>query len=306
MKLSQIRHVLAVAESGSLRAAGRQLNIAQPAITRSIRDIEQELGVPLFERSVRGVHLTPMGKVFVRRAQTVQSELRRAREEIDQLKGRMVGQVNVALSTAPSLILLPKVLVNFERAYPDVVVTLTESLFAPIAHDLLDGKIDFFVGPIEPGFMPKEFDVEPLFDSHRVVLARRGHSLASARRLEELAGARWVRSTHVTEDEFALAFTRLGLPAPQVVLNAASAHIRILAVIESDLLTIVPAHWISFAPMADRLVALELEPSLSSTPICIVRNKNAPLTPLAEYMSDLMRRAGGIHAERTAMAAVKQ
>jgi LysR family transcriptional regulator of abg operon len=91
MKLSQLRDVVAVSETGSLRAAGRHLGIAQPAITRSIREIEHELGVTLFERHAKGVRLTDIGRAFVRRAESVQSELRRAEEEIAQLKGRLTG-----------------------------------------------------------------------------------------------------------------------------------------------------------------------------------------------------------------------
>ena len=101
MKLSHLRDILAVSERGSLRAAGRYLGVAQPAITRSIREIEHELGVPLFERHAKGVRLTAMGEVFVRRAATIDSELRRAREEINQLRGRATGQVAIAMSTAP-------------------------------------------------------------------------------------------------------------------------------------------------------------------------------------------------------------
>ncbi|HTP81621.1 MAG TPA: LysR family transcriptional regulator, partial [Alphaproteobacteria bacterium] len=59
MKLSQVRDVVAVAERGSLRAAARHLGAAQPALSRSIHELERELGVPLFERRARGMVLTP-------------------------------------------------------------------------------------------------------------------------------------------------------------------------------------------------------------------------------------------------------
>src|SRR6188508_1885518 len=87
MKLHQIRDLLAVAEKGSLRAAARQLGLAQPSISRSIRELERELGAPLLERQARGTVLTPTGKLFASRAGAAASELRRAREEIAQLHG---------------------------------------------------------------------------------------------------------------------------------------------------------------------------------------------------------------------------
>src|SRR5262249_8002374 len=91
MKLNQMRDVVAIAERGSLRAAARHLSLAQPALTRSVHELERELGVPLFERRARGMILTPMGEAFVRRANAVLSEVRRARDEVEQLHGGTRG-----------------------------------------------------------------------------------------------------------------------------------------------------------------------------------------------------------------------
>ena len=118
MKLSQLRDVLAVAETGSLRAAGRHLGIAQPAITRSIREIEQELGATLFERHAKGVRLTEIGHAFLARAQAIQAELLRAKDEVDQLRGRMSGKVSIALSTASIMSCCPKRWASSASAIP--------------------------------------------------------------------------------------------------------------------------------------------------------------------------------------------
>jgi LysR family transcriptional regulator of abg operon len=103
MKLSQIRDVVAIAESGSLRAAAQHLGLAQPALTRSIRELEHELGAALFERRARGMVLTAAGDVFLQRARAVQAELQRSRDEIDQLKGLTRGQVVIGLSMASNI-----------------------------------------------------------------------------------------------------------------------------------------------------------------------------------------------------------
>ena len=111
MKPNHIRDVIAVAERGSLRSAARHLGIAQPAITRSIRELEHELGVTLFERHVTGAALTPIGKAFLCAAQRPSNlELQRTKDEIQQLKGLKTGSVAVGLSTAGHVALLPRVL----------------------------------------------------------------------------------------------------------------------------------------------------------------------------------------------------
>ena len=91
MTLNQLRNVVAIAERGSLRSAARFLGVTQPAITRSIRELEHELGVTLFERHASGMALTAMGQVLVRRATSIQSEVGRVHSELAQLKGNQVG-----------------------------------------------------------------------------------------------------------------------------------------------------------------------------------------------------------------------
>jgi LysR family transcriptional regulator of abg operon len=295
MKLSHLRDVLAVAEAGSLRAASRQLGIAQPAMTRNIRDIENELGVALFERHVRGVRLTEMGEVFVRRAASVEAELRRAREEIEQLKGKTTGQVSLAASTAASIAVLPRALANFRKDYPNALVKVSESLFQPIETDLLEGRVDMYVGVFDEEAFTNQFLIEKLFDNRRVIVARKGHPLSGTRRLADLVDARWVRptlATRTSEADFERMFERAGLPAPEIVMHSRSTLITLMVVASSDLLTILPKQWLEFALAADQFQSLEVDDPLVAAPVCIVRRRDLPLTPMAERLCDLVRRSG--------------
>ena len=307
MKLSHVRDVLAVADNGSIRAAGRRLGTTQPAITRSIREIEQEFGVSLFERHAKGVRLTEMGRAFVRRAEAVQSEVRRAREEIEQLKGSMTGEVSVALSTATIMSIMPRAVKEFRRRFPDAVLKIHESFFQPVEKDLVSGNIDLYVGPLDPATKARQLTIEPLFENYRLIVARKGHPLARARTLEELADARWVRptlSTHIVEADFEEMFARAGLPRPKIVIKARSALITVLSVANSDLLTVIPRQWIDLPLFVGAIEPLALPP-LTSAPIAIVRRKDMPLTPIAEYLCDMVRRVGGhcAHAYAEADAA---
>jgi len=296
MKLTQIRDLLAVAEAGSLRAAGRHLGVAQPVITRSIRELEQELGTSLFERHAKGVKLTVTGETFVRRLRLVDAELRRAREEISQMEGSNLGHVSIALSTATCMSLLPKTVSAFARRYPDATLKISESLFQPIENYLARGEIDFWIGPLEPSGVSPQFVVEKLFDNTRRVVARRGHPLASARTLSELTEARWVRptlSTRTTEADFELMFRTAGLPPPKIAMHSRSSLVTALTVANTDMLTVLPQQWIEFAPMAHMYQALDLEEDMPVAPTCMVRRNGLPLTPIAEYLSDLLRKAAG-------------
>ena len=260
MKLSHLRDILAVSEHGSLRAAGRHLGVAQPAITRSVREIEQELGVPLFERHAKGVRLTPMGAIFIRRAMAVESELRRAREEIDQLRGAATGQVSIALSTASSITLMPRVMPTFRRRYPDALVKISESFFHAAEADILDGRTDFYVGPLDPTMSGSKFAIEKLYDNRRWVMGRRDHPLAAAASLAELGDARWVsptlstlnsdEATRYSDIDLDDMFAQLGLPGPRIVVHARPALIVMLTIVDSDLLTVLPQQWLDFPATA--------------------------------------------------------
>src|SRR5579885_1773467 len=273
MKLSSIRDILAVVEAGSLRAASRQLGITQPSITRSIRDTENELGLSLFTRHAHGVTLTEMGRLFVQRAKAIQSELRHIVEDLEQAKGRFTGQVSVAMSAAASIALMPSILSTFQSQYPLALLRLTESLFQPIESQIVSGEIDFFVGPIYEDHTTSLL-VEKLFENRRIVIARNGHPLAGAKTLAELRDAELIRpSFSNVRDEayFETMFERAGLPRPKIAAQSRSAMITLLAVANSNLLTILPVQWLEFMPAGERLVAINLGESLKAAPVCIVR-----------------------------------
>ena len=295
MKLNQLRDVMAVAERGSLRAAARHLGVAQPALTRSIQELERELGVPLFEREAKGVVPTKMGELFIRRANAVRSELRRAREEIDQFKGEMHGHVSVCLSTVPHIALLPYALPAFRARYPDVHLDLAEGLYPIVEGPLRMGLIDCYVGPPPREPAGPELVVEKLFDNTRVIMSRRGHPLARARSLADLIDAEWLTTsiTHKADEELVPLFTEAGLPAPRIVMQAHSSLTYIVAVAYSDLLIMVPKQWLDFPFTRDLLQRIDVVEPLPAPPICLVRRAGLPLTPAAEYFCDMIRRASG-------------
>lgn len=293
MKLMQLNHLVAVAQLGGLRRAARHLGIAQPAITRSIQDLEHELGVTLFERSATGMTLTPIGEAFVRRTAAVQLELERAREEVQQLRGVSTGTVSIGLSTAPHVSMLPMVLGPFQRRYPDVRLRVTEGLFPAMEADIRGGTIDFYVGPLAEDKLGGDYVSEKLFDNSRVILARRGHPLRDAGSLAGLTDARWV-ATSVTMDseaELSPLFRRYGLPKPVIAVEAQSALSMITVAATSDVLAMLPQQWLSFVRNSRLLVQIKVREELSAPAICIVSRSRLPLTPVAQHLCDLFRRS---------------
>lgn len=299
MKFKHLRAITAVADRGSLRAAARYLGIDQPTITRSIREVEHELGATLFERHPRGVVLTEMGHAFIRRAEAIQNELRLALDEIAQMRGGTTGQVSVALSSAVQMALLPRVIEPFRTRFPDAYLTLKEGSFQTAEAPLLEGAIDFYVGPL-PEAPPKgELLVEKLFDNTRLVFGRKGHPKADAGSLKDLADARWIRTLVAVDKsaELANVFEQYGLEPPQVEMTAASTMAIILTVAHSDLLTMLPKQWLAFVATRELLQPIYVAEPLPAPPVCMVSRARLPLTPAAEFLADLFRRAAGYHVQ---------
>lgn len=293
MKLHHFEEVVAIAERGSMRAAARHLQIAQPALTRSLALLERELGAPLFERRARGVVATPLGEAFVARARSILTEIRRTREEVEQLRGAGTGTVTVGLSIAAHLALLPPSLRPFRARYPDIRLHIIEGFYPTLEERLRDGTVDFYIGP-DGGAQPvPQLSREVLFHNRRIVLCRAGHPLAAATSLRELVGQDWVTTSITADasDEINAFFARHGLPSPRLAVRSQSALTLLTCLANSDLLAMVPAQWERFEMTGKALITIKVEEELTAPPLVLVRRADLPLTPAALHLLDLMRRA---------------
>ena len=293
MKLTQLRDLAAIAQTGGLRRAARRLGLSQPALSRSLRELEAELGVRLFERSAVGMALTEAGQAFASRGQAVGRELERAREEVLQHTGVNVGEVSVGLSSAAHVALLPKAIVPFRRQFPNVKLHIIESLFPALDAGIRDGSIDFYVGPTPTGKLGGKIKVEALFDNYRVVLGRTGHPLAGARSLRELTQADWVMTSAVAGGDIDLRpiFEVRGLQPPVVAVRTQTALSTITVAASSDLITILPRQWLGFSRRTGLLAPIDIEETLDAPGISIISRATLPLTPAAQHLSDLFHRA---------------
>jgi DNA-binding transcriptional LysR family regulator len=293
MKLNQLRDLLAIVERGSLRAAARHLGQAQPALTRSIRLLELDLGTPLFEREARGMVLTPAGKLFHQRASLVVHELRHAREDLDQHTGKMIGTVVMGLSIMPHVGLLPQALPRFREKFPQIKLKIIEGLYPAIEPGLRDGSIDFYLGAapeesIESGLLSTE-----LTQNTRTVVARKNHPLIHSTSIKDLNDAQWA-STSVSfnaENDLIDLFAQHRLPAPQLMFQANSALSLMVALVSTDLIALMPIQWNDFHLTKDALEVIPIKEHLPAPSIVCIQRPGLPLTPAAHFMFDCLKSA---------------
>ena len=277
MKLSPVRDLVAVAELGGLRRASRHPGGAQPAASRSIRDLELELGVTLFERGSTGMTTTPAGQAFARRGAAAQAELERARDEVRQLRGEGAGHVAIGLSTAAHVALLPRVLPLFPRRHPEVRLRISEGCSPPWSRRCAKARsTSMSARPPKGGWAASSW-----WKSCSTIT---GWSCADA--------ATRSPSAVNSAAELSPLFEQQGLPAPTVAVETQSALSMITVAASTDLLTVLPRQWLGSAPVVALLAHIPLDTTLEAPAICVVTRARLPLTPVAQGLFDLFRRAG--------------
>jgi LysR family transcriptional regulator, regulator of abg operon len=232
-------------------------------------------------------------KGVVRRATAILNDVRRAREEAEQLRGSAVGQLTVGLSIAAHLWLLPRVLEPFRRRFAHVHLHIIEGFYPTLEQGLQDGSVDFYVGPDPGQKLPRVLRKDALFAGRRTVLCRTKHPLARARSLRDLVDAGWITTsiTPTADKELGALFRRYGLSEPTLALRSQSALTLLTCLAHSDLLAMAPAQW-TMAPFASRvLTAIPVKEELSAPPIIAVRRAAVPPSPAAGYLIDLIERA---------------
>src|SRR6185369_4844638 len=192
MRLSQLRDFLSILEAGSVRGAARRLDVSQPALTKSLRQLELELGIKLFQRTPTGVIPTRFGKALSVRARSVRAELRKAEEELGKLAGDERGSVAFGVGTVVTVVMVPQAIRQFRTQFPQARVRIMEGLPHVLLPLVRDETLDLVVGARPSGPIDSVFHFRPLFRSPRAVVARKGHPLANAGSLTELASADWL------------------------------------------------------------------------------------------------------------------
>lgn len=246
MEMQQLRHFVSAVEHGNLGKAARALNITQPALSRSIKNLEGLMGAALLERTPRGVAATVFGETLLSHARIILNETERATDEVKALKGLSQGQVSVGITENFADYIAPQAITALLAERPGVNVAVVSGFYDGLVAKLRRAEVDFVFGLFPP--VPDEPDLlfEELFVNHSRVFARADHPLASKTRvaLSELAEHSWVVVSQqpAVSRVFRAFFENNGLRSPRHVLRTDSITFLKSAVRTSGLLTIMPEH----------------------------------------------------------------
>ncbi len=183
LRMRQLRVAVAVADQGSVLKASRTLGLTQPATTRSLLDLEEYLGVRIFDRLPRGVALTRYGEAVVARARRVLAEVDRIGEDLILIETGMLEAIVVGVLPSAATGLMPQVLTRFNAAHPGTTVQIVEGRMHELLALLGSNKIDLIVGRLYEPVIPDSFIRDPLYDEPLALLARYGHPIFNGGRV---------------------------------------------------------------------------------------------------------------------------
>ncbi|MEQ8786925.1 MAG: LysR family transcriptional regulator [Pirellulaceae bacterium] len=179
MEFDQLRNFLEVAQRQNFTRAAEEVGLSQPALSRSISRLEQELGQPLFERQTRRVVLTDAGTLLQARARQILALIEDARAEISD-DGR-TGRIRLAAIPTIAPYFLPELLREFAQRFPDAVVSVQEETTDKVLRRCQEGEIDLAIVALPVAV--KHLEVEALFEEELLLVVPNEHELATRRKV---------------------------------------------------------------------------------------------------------------------------
>jgi len=177
MDTQKLLHLLAVVEHGTFSEAARAVHLTQPALSRSIRALEDEMKAPLFDRGARRARLTVFGELVADRARRIRLEERQLRRDIDLLRGGEEGALAVGMAPAPAALLLTPFLIHMAQAHPRIRVRIETGATSALMAKLRNESIDAIVGDAYVLRAADDIDMEPLGELPAGLVCRAGHPI---------------------------------------------------------------------------------------------------------------------------------
>ena len=295
LKLSHLRLLAALAETGQITLAAQAVGVAQPAASRLLAEIETIIGHPAHERTGRGIALTPIGAALARRAQRVQMELRDAARDMAEIAAGGVGHVRIGSVTGPAMDRVLPVVRTARLAAPQVTVEVVVQPSDLLCAQLLAGQLDFVLGRLPEGPQRSLLDFSVIAAEPVTLLVRHAHPLLCSAILtkEALMHYDWVMPGPDSILTRAV-LSRLrdhGLAAPEQRLSTASVLLTFALLQRSN----------AIAPLARAVadvftrggaagfVELPIDLGIAVEPYGLITHASMALPPAARRLADQIR-----------------
>jgi DNA-binding transcriptional LysR family regulator len=294
LKLRQLATLVSVAQAGSLRRAAAALRVSQPAMSKTLRELEAVFGRRLFVREARGLRATPHGAAVIDYARRLLRDVDALSATLDAVDSGAGGRLRIGVIPFLPLDWLQRVLDSLIEGQPAIVPQVVEGGTDLLVEWLRRRDLDCMIGRVTPVLAGGDLETRRMFDQTLRVVARSAHPLLRRGRrlaLEDLAGWDWILPARSTPTRQAIdrVFVEAGLPPPRARLESYSLQIFQRFLPASDTLAAIPEdtaqRWI-------RLGGLRALPFTWAVPaICMVWLKRDDDSPLVRRFAEAAGRA---------------
>ena len=286
----RLRHFLAVYELGSIGRAAERLLLTQPALSKSLRQLEEELGCKLFDRTPIGVAPTVFAEALFGHAKSIEAAFRAAEAQIAGLRGKAKGIVNIGMGPSVAAHLLPQATIALAALHPGVALAATEGLVDDLLPMLRRGQVSLIAGSW-PRIADAEFTSETIVKDEIRVFARAGHPLDGRRvALADLAAFPWALppATQRWRQQLDAIFAGAGLEPVRPAVSSNSASYLQAVLTRGDHLSFLPARLAADA----RLAALDVEMAALPADVTMTFRERALLSAPVGALVQVLRALG--------------
>jgi DNA-binding transcriptional LysR family regulator len=291
LNLRQLQYLTKIIEAGSLGKAAADLRISQPALTKSVRQLEETLGARLLDRGPRGTRATAFGRAVAGHARVIETEIDRLEQAIEAIRGTGRGAVAVGVTPAIATDILPRAIARVSRDYPGVRFRVSVDISELLLRPLSMGELDFVVAVNTEQEGDSEFIQEPFLEDPLITVVRRDHPLANRGpvALADLSGHRWVlaHATTPMRRAFDRLFMSQGLQPPVATVETGSIYFAKAILAETDLIGFLPHELI--VDTAGALTELQLTTQRHMRPLVIIHRRYGTLNPIARTLMEEMK-----------------
>ncbi|GJH06906.1 LysR family transcriptional regulator [Paraburkholderia terrae] len=297
LKTRQLLLLVALDEEGNIHRAADALSMSQPAASKLLRELEEMLDAPLFERMPRGMRPTLYGEVMIRHARAVVGSLDQAREEVLALKSGQLGRVAVGTITSPAVSLLPAAIAQVKQHHPGLSVSVEIDSSNVLLESLSQDKLDLVIGRLSVEHDKLHLRYEPLAEEQALAVARSGHPLLTAQSLTlaDVVDASWVvpPAQSVLRHRFELMFQRQSLAPPSNVVESAELLFVTSLLSQSDMLAVLAAEVAHYYAAHGLLSILPLDMPLRMDDFGIITRTGQLLSPASTQVVRALKQVAG-------------
>lgn len=295
LKTRQLLLLVALAEEGNIHRAAKVLSMTQPAASKLLKDLEDVLEVPLFERLPRGMRPTWYGETMIRHARIALASLNQAHDEVVALKAGRFGQVSVGAITSPGLMLLPPAVAMVKKEQPTLRVALEIETSDVLMERLAHGKLDILVARLFAQHDKSQVRYERLTEEPVCAAVRPGHPLlgVAGLTLRDVASAGWIvpPAGSVLRHRFELMFQEDGLAPPIDVVETAALLFITRMLQQSDMLAVLAADVARYYAAHGIVSLLPLAMPCHMDDFGIITRTDRLLSPAAKVMMKALKAA---------------